>query len=403
MIAGAAALLVVIALVLVAVAAGSDGDSSEPKRLPIGATASAGQARDAAMAMPIEGGGGYGGVEYRVGKLPDLPDEADAWDLPAGVADVGRIADALGVDRKDVHAEKAGGEPWSVYLDQAVSSVSSGVGYACPDDAAKCEPPPDYEEPKRPEGMPTKDEARTIAEKMLDRLGVDLDGATVRVEDGFSQWMVMVDPMLDGRKVVGMTTSIGIGPHGKVVSANGWMGEPAHGDTYPLITVDAAVKRLQDQPRIMMGTARDVGASEAMLAPAPDCKDCPPPEPQIITITGATLGLQLYGGYEPNAPGYLVPTYLFTTDQPDSGELWQIAIEDKYLAPPPTEPVPEPGVKPDPGQTEPGSSGSGDGNVGTGGTPTEPAPEPSPEPQPAPAPDQPNGATTPASAPPASR
>ena len=368
-IAGAAALLVVVALVVVAVVAGGGGDSKEPKALPIGAGGDAAASRDGAMAMPIEGGG-YGGIEYRIGKLPDLPDEADAYELPAAVADVDRIADALDVARKDVHAEKMGGGPWSVYLDEAVSSVASGVGYACPsvsDDSAsnttttECAPPPDYEEPKRPEGMPTKDQARDIAEKVFDKLGVDLDGATVRVEDGFSQWMVSVDPRLDGTKVVGMTSTIGIGPHGKVVSANGWSSDPERGDTYPLITVETAAKRLQEnQPRIMAGAAEDV-------AIAPDCLDCPKPEPLIVTVTGASLGLQLYGGYGADAPAYLVPTYLFTTDQPDSGELWQIAVEDKYLAPPPTV-EPDPGVKPEPG--------------GSGGAPT-----------PEPAPDDPNATT----------
>jgi hypothetical protein len=372
---GAAVLLVVIALVIVAVAASGGGDSKEPKALPIGASGDSGVARDAAMAMPVEGGGGYGGIEYRVGNLPDLPDEADAYELDPAVADVDRIAEILGVERKDVHAERMGGAPWSVYLEQSVSS-SVGVGYACPDDT-KCDPPPDYQEPQRPEGLPTKDEARDIAETMFGQLGVDLEGATVRVEDGFSQWLVMADPMLDGRKIVGMTTAIGIGPNAKVVSANGWMAEPRRGDTYPLIAVEDAAKRLQDQqPRIMAGAAEDT-----MIAPAPECIDCPEPEPTIVTITGASLGLQLYGGYGTDAPAYLVPTYLFTTDQSDTGELWQIAVEDKYLAPPPTV-MPEPDVKPEPGQTEPGSSGGGsDGNVGSGG------------PTPAPPPDDPNGTT----------
>lgn len=376
-IAGTAALLVVVALVVVAVVAGGGDGTKEPKRLPIGASAP-GVARDSAMAVPAGGGVAYGGVEYRLGDVPELPAEADAWELAPAVADVDRIAGALGVDRKDVRAENVGGAAWSVYLDQA---VSSGVAYACPAETkdvttTTCEPPPDYKEPQRPGGMPTKDEARDIAETMMGKLGVDLGGATVRVDDGFSQWTVSVDTKLDGRDVVGMTTTIGIGPYGKVVSANGWMGDVRRGDTYPLIAVGEAVRRLQEnQPRIMAGAGE-----RSLIAPAPDCVDCPPPKPTVVTITGARLGLQLYGGFEPNGPAYLVPTYLFTTDQPDSGELWQIAIDDKYLAPPPTV-APEPSTELEPGKTEP----SGSGSSGGGGAPA---------PEPAPAPDQPTESST---------
>ena len=363
MIAGAAALLVVVALVIVAVASGG-GDSSEPKALPIGASGAGGAERDAAMSMPVDGVG-YGGIEYKVGTLPDLPDEADAFTLDNGTADVGHIADVLGVDRADVHAEKGGGGPWSVYLDRPVSS-SVGVGYACPEDA-ECEPPPDYEEPKRPEGLPTEVEARQIGTKLIEQLGVDLDGATIRVEDGWSQWIVVVDPEVDGRKVIGMSTAVGIGANGKVESANGWTTDPERGDTYPLITVQEAAKRLtEQQPRILADDM--VGAPEPMIAPAPECidADCPEPEPQIVTITGASLGLQLYNAYDPNGPAYLVPSYLFTTDQPESGELWQIAIEDKYLAPPPTVPADEDPGATEPGQTEPGGGGGSDGSTGSG-------------------------------------
>jgi hypothetical protein len=344
--AGAAALLVFVALVVVAVTVGDDG-SSEPKALPIGAGAGgAASNRDAAMSMPVEGGPGFGGIEYRIGSLPDLPDEADAFTLEPAVADVDRIADVLGVDRKDVHAERSGGAPWSVYLDQPVAS--SGSGYACPENAI-CDPPPDYEEPQRPEGMPTREEARAFGTKLLERLGVELDGASVRVEDGFSQWLVLVDPRVDGHPTTGMTTAIGIGPNNKVISANGWTADPERGDTYPLIGVREAAKRLtEQQPRIMAGLAEDT-----LVAPAPDCVDCPEPEPTIVTITGARLGLQLYGGYEVNGPAYLVPSYLFTTDQPDSGELAVIAVEDKYLAPPPAPPASD-----EPGVTEPGGGGT---------------------------------------------
>ena len=76
-------------------------------------------------------------------------------------------------------------------------------------------------------------------------------------------------------------------------------------------------------------------------------------------ITNVRLGLELFSTYEPGRPAYLVPAYLFMTE--DGIELPVIAVDEKYLgqAPQPT-PQPGDGTKGDPGppvESPPGTIG----------------------------------------------
>ncbi|MDQ1431373.1 MAG: hypothetical protein QOF40_1975 [Actinomycetota bacterium] len=402
---GVAALVCVLALVGLAVMAGRDRGTHVPAKLPV--LGGGGAARDSASASSAAPMGlrMRGPVTYEAtGTLPVLDAQADAYELPAPVADIERfaaLARDLGVDGKVTRTEsgwtigngsdhldvqRVGGLPWSRYRADAVtvssgssdSSVSSGssgssgsgssgsatvvCGSPCPPDAkciapdcAPTEPAPMPEpEPKRPADLPAKAEAERIGRALLTELGVDLDHATVAVQDGFSVWTVNADPVVDGRPVIGMTTSVSIGPKGEIAYANGWLGRPVKGDRYPLIGTASALKKLgEDQVRML-------GAPQEMIAPAPapscdvdapctmpvppECDpaaDCgtTPPEPVVVHITGVALGLQLFWGSGPDQPAYLVPTYLFRTD--DGSDLPVIAVDPQYLAPTPA------GVEPD--------------------------------------------------------
>src|SRR5207249_10766835 len=78
--------------------------------------------------------------------------------------------------------------------------------------------------------------------------GVDLDGARVRVDDGFSQWQVTVDPRVGGLPTVGYAGSVSVGPKGAVEAASGWLAQPVQGDEYPLVTAAAGLERLKRSP-----------------------------------------------------------------------------------------------------------------------------------------------------------
>jgi hypothetical protein len=416
MIAGVVALAVVAALGGLALAAGRNAGTRTPTRLPVlGASsgAAAKMSADASMAMRLRGP-----VRYEAtGPLPALEGEADAYVLAAPKVDLDRfaaLAHDLGIDGKvtrtdagwsivagmdRVDVQDVAGLPWNRYradpnccagrpgttvvLSGDASTGSSGssgsgtivCGSPCPPDAKCVAPECPTEEPRapqRPADLPTKTEAERIGRALLTKLGIDLDHATVRVDDGFSTWSVSADPEIDGLPVIGMTTSVGVGPKGRVADANGWLGEATKGDRYPLIGTTAALKKLGDdqvrilggpQPMIARAQDGDCAADACTNMPVrPDCElatvDCPAPEPVVVHVTGVRLGLQLFSTYEPGAPAYLVPSYLFMTD--DRNELPMIAVEDQYLGqapkPVPVEPTPS-AVEPNgPAATEPSTT-----------------------------------------------
>lgn len=352
------------------------GSDTDPKALPVLSTG----ADDAtAMAAP-EGGASTsdmrvgGRVEYEFdGDLPELADEAAAWELAVERVDTDRIqdlAEQLGIDGDverteygwtvtgdggaQLDVQRTAGLPWSTYVSSPDTAVSSGVACAdAPDAREKCV----VEEPERPADLPSKAEAEEIGRELIEELGVDVDVAKIRVEDGFSVWNVMADPELDGMPVIGLTTAVAVGPKGVIQFANGWLTDPDKGDDYPLIGTKAALEKLQDeQVTTMMGAPEPMIVEECEGGPAVDCMIDPmpvPSEPTVVTLTDVRLGLQLFGSWDADEPAYLVPSYLFATE--DGGELPVIAIEEEFLAPPPEpEPMPEPAPDPDGG----GSSGS---------------------------------------------
>jgi hypothetical protein len=323
--AGMGALVVVVALVGLALAAGREGDDAVGTRPP--------------EKLPLLAGGGDAASEMRlrpvryeaVGKLPGLADEADVWRLRVGRADAARLEKILGRDGVEVY--EGPGRPWSFNDGEGDDgAVSSGV--ACEGGPAVDCAPIDAPPPTRPSGMPTEAEAERLGRDLLGRLGVDLEAAEVRVEDGFVTWNVTAEPVVGGRPTVAYATSVGIGPNGRVRWANGWMGTPERGDRYPLIGTAAGLAKI--------GQGFDIlAAREGAPADAP-VEDQPV---EVVRITGVRLALQLYGEH-------LVPTYLYETD--DGGELGVLAIPDSYL----TEPEPAPAPAPEPGGgTEP-STGS---------------------------------------------
>jgi hypothetical protein len=212
------------------------------------------------------------------------------------------------------------------------SSGSSGSGRATGTTVA---PPPTPIASPAPEPM-SKDAVRAAAKPVFDALGLGL--AEARVEGSPYGGSVTLTRTVGGLEAYGLQTSVQVDRDGKVQNANGWLGTPARGDTYPLVTAQDAYDRL---PPMMT----------AMLCPVgPDGKGCGVPQP--TEITGAHLGLMLSALVDGGQA--LVPAWLFEV-KGWTEPLPVVAVQPKYLPEPSAAPTtrPEPGASTEPGGAVP--------------------------------------------------
>ena len=288
---------------------------------------------------------------------------------------------------------EGGGVPAWNFVHDADGSVSSGVAVACAPDGSCPEPPP----PPTVPGLPSPAEAEAKARTLLERAGVDVDGAAVEAQEerGRSRTVVFT-PTVDGRPVVGLATAVTFGERGRVDYANGYLGRFEHVGDYPLVTMDEAVERLRSGfgagPRALAtdlpagaeadsgggssaGSAGSSGGADA-VPPQPPTREPPsdpseppvtiepvpaePPvtePPEVVEITGAEVVLMLAYPTCPDDPAYLVPAFAFEPDR--AGTV--VAVQDDELAGPTVggdaPGVPDcPGVTPEPvplGRPEP--------------------------------------------------
>src|SRR5712691_6111770 len=174
-------------------------------------------------------------------------------------------------------------------------------GSACP---AICDAPGPVPTAVRPVDFPTREQAEAAARALLAKAGVEIHGARVRLEDAFSQWWVEVEPQVGGLPTLGFTSSVSVGPKGAIEAANGWLAEPSESDEYPLVTASAGLERLKRSPF-------GIGP-QPLIARAPSCVGCEPPQPVVRTVTGVRVGLAFAPLVEPGDPGraLLVPVLL---------------------------------------------------------------------------------------------
>lgn len=246
-------------------------------------------------------------------------------------------------------------------FDCAVPECPPGAAciQACPEPGPDAVPVP-MPEPSRPDDLPSAEEAEVIARDLLANVGTDLTGAETRVDDGFTTWAFVSDPVVGGLPTFGMTSAVGVGSGGRIEYANGWLDEASEGDTYPLVGVDVALERL----------AEGAGGWFAYAPSEPvDCAHCDElraPEPTVLDTV--RVGLQLVPAYGVDE-AWLVPSYLFTIEGGGPGAVVAaFAIADDLLAPPveveeqvvdPPEGEPEPAPAP-----VPGTAGGAPGEVG---------------------------------------
>jgi hypothetical protein len=344
-------------------------------------------------------------VTYRLrGSLPDLPDRARAWTLGRD-ADGGRmaaLAAALGL-RGQLKREQAGwvlsdgtatlrvnrlaGLPWSYGNVVAVACTGGPWSPAGPtgDRGIQChtKDPVTAKDPKagaagggavtgttgsgagspsspgtarpvvperiarslpRPADLPSRETAERIARELAAKAGLGLDGATVRVADGYAARMVTIAPAVDGQPTHGVAWTVSVGPKGRVQYASGWLATPQPADTYPLMSEAEALKRLRERSAFWPPILRPDVAAAARVREVP----CPPATlvpctgrrapKQTVTITGVRLGLQLTPGVAKGSSvaevAYLLPAYLFDLEGGWTDVQAVVAVQDRYLSRP---------------------------------------------------------------------
>lgn len=169
---------------------------------------------------------------------------------------------------------------------------------------------------------PTPAGARRTASSVLRALG--LPAADLRADVYAGTVQVRAPRRVAGGQVLGMDTTVEVGGDYRVASGGGFLGTPRAGPSYPVVPAAEAFRRLQAQQPRKLGVLCRVG--------------CPLPGP--LTVTGARLGRVVSG----DAHGaVLVPAWLFTVtgaQQPAA----VVAVESRYLGPPPPPGPPGPPV-----------------------------------------------------------
>jgi hypothetical protein len=357
-------------------------------------------------------------VTYQLrGSLPDLPDRARAWRLGRD-ADRGRmaaLAAALGLrgqlkqdqagwtvsdGRSTLRVNRLAGLPWSygtVVVGACVGGPWSPVGPAgdrgiqclTKDTAAAKDPKagvagggaeagttgsgagspasPGSARPvvpgrisrslPRPADLPSRETAERIARELAAKAGLALDGAVVRVADGYAARVVTISPAVGGQPTHGVAWTVSVGPKGRVQYASGWLATPQPADTYPLMSEAEGLKRLRERSGFWPPILRPDVAARAREVPCPPvtrlpCSGKPLPK-RTVTITGVRLGLQLTPAVadrtRPAEVAYLLPAYLFDLEGGWTDVQAVVAVQDRYLTPPPKTTQPQP-VPADPDQ-----------------------------------------------------
>lgn len=302
-------------------------------------------------------------VKYVVdGELADLGKDASSWrartDVVATDGDVKKIATALGVKRAEVQTSP--GDPYlSWYYSGAVSSEAStppSIGMGDSDQTVVS--------PPAPENVPTTKEAQSIIQKMLAKMGVDVDDANIELYgDAYGVWATAWETF-DGMRSP-MSWSIGLGANGAVTYAQGNFLKFTRGAKYPVVSTTEAVTRLGD-PRYSGWFGYGAVSSKEVLAQ--DMTPIPAQEVVVQTIRLTKVSASLTPVIASDAMLWLLPSYEYLTSE--GYTVSALALDDKFIEQTPTSTVPDSDVD----VTVPGA---GSGSIpGVDGGVVEPVPTP---------------------------
>ena len=298
---------------------------------------------------PVRTDDGYN-VSWRVGPedgtAPSLWVSDDAqqwWNYSSAWADQGTVREACAV---------------------SVDSEGNQSAEECP-------------EPEPPVGVPTAEDAEQRVREILTAIGVD--PASVEFETYADEWFASVtaNATADARTPLN-SWGFGFGAEGALQYASGSLATPVPVGPYPLVDIETAFQRLQDQSYGgVMARGLDTPAIASVdvaaePAPEPDVRESgeptieplpvdPPvdgsiPEPETLTVTLVDVQADLWWAWDVDGTVWLLPAYRFIGD--DGGWYTVPAVTDEYLiqVDPPIveEPIP---VEPDEGSggsSEPG-------------------------------------------------
>lgn len=423
--------VVVVAVLTIGIAScGSDEQAVEPivfsaeqstlSSRNAGAAESAADAATADSKMAVAPGSSAMTVEYEVeGDLPALDGKAQSW-KSEGVPtkkQMQAVAKALGVEGDLVERKKdqgggfvvgptdgsapsvSFGDPefdayqnWYYSSAWATSSRSSEPAVAPDAATSDSETPTTFveapEEMKKPEDLPTKDEARERAKSIMDDVGVDVrdDDIEVYADD----WSVSVTAWQRvGDIRAPMSWTFGFGDGGTISWAGGNLLDFEKGPKFPRVGSLVGVERLGDPKfsgwygygpvadgRMAKGATEPAIAEPAInedsmaVAPSPTgdaaTTDSVAPTVQTVVITGVKESLTPI--IDADNVMWLVPSYEYTVK--DGYTVSVLAITDEFIEQ--AVPTPETAVPGDDAVVEPmpagdgsDSSGSSEGSAGS--------------------------------------
>ena len=259
-------------------------------------------------------------------------------------------------------------------------------------------------EPTRPQDLSSAADARRLGEQTLRELGVVNGDWEFEVGDGGAVGVasacapgVKCDPfpaetytvsrmltahrLVDGHRIAGLEWTVDIGDHSVINNVSGTIAAVEPIGDYPLRATSAAIDDLRNgrgyggpiplgAPEARSTTAIPAcGPAVDCVEPTPICPETCPAQEVTITITGVSLGAQLWNGIDSANPvAYVVPTY-HLTGHDQSGADWSadlLALTDDVLTTPASSTPTSSAVPSPPGPTGPST--------------TVPAPEPNSEP-----------------------
>lgn len=402
--------------IVVAVTRGGSGDDAEPivfsvaqSTLSSRMAGAAESTADAAMpnnkmaaVAPYE-------VEYEVeGDLPALDDKAQSWKSKGAPSkkQMNSIVKALGVEGDLVARKKdEGGGFVAGPIDGSAPSVSFGDAEfdpylnwyysaawvtssrssepaVAPDTATSDSATSDEVvevpmEMKKPENLPSKDEARDRAKSIMSDAGVDVRDDDIEVYA--DEWSVSVTAWTRvGEVRAPMSWTFGFGDEGAITWAGGNLLSFEKGPKFPRVGALAGVERLGDPKYsgwygygpVAKGVTEPAFADDsAMVAPSPagdapnrlTTTDSVVPVVQTVVITGVKESLTPI--IDADNVMWLVPSYEYTVK--DGYTMSALAITDEFIQQ--ATPIPDTAVG---GGTSSGSGSSGvsEGSEGAAGS-----------------------------------
>lgn len=228
-------------------------------------------------------------------------------------------------------------------------SEGSGTASVEPRDPDAPDEIRDWEPPTPPEGILTADEARAEATRILTAMGKDLNDFELEV--WADEWYASVTawPQLGGRRSP-MTWNFGFGEMGALQWAGGYFASAVATGPFPLIGIDEALLRLEDQ-YTGWGPAIGMPAPELDRTTSSDDEQMPEPEKEIAVLV--KVEADLWWATDVDGAVWLLPAYRFTDTE--GREHTVAAVTDEFLMIEPQVGIAEPLPAPDIDVSGPGS------------------------------------------------